>query len=259
MNAPRNRRQVLKTLAGTSAALTLPRGATGLNNPPQHSSSDREIQITSISEHTVKLSVLPITNGKTAPIPLDGSLVQTSWGEPIARLRGNPEPQELKAGELSVHVSARPIAFTISTRKGSRIQQLEVDPDGNVSFATGNSPLLGLGEGGPQFDRRGSTSPMISGQGGYRLRTHGGRVPIPWIISTEGWAMFFHQPFGTFDFTGPQSKFHPSAPSPPSTFSLCTLSTRRSSWPSTRGLPVTRKCPRVELRISAVPSHPRQP
>jgi alpha-glucosidase (family GH31 glycosyl hydrolase) len=212
MNSPWNRRQVLKTLAGTSGALTLPRGATRLNNLLQLSSSDREIQITSISEHTVKLSVLPITHGKTTPIPLDGSLVQTSWGEPLARLRGNPEPQELKAGELSVHVSARPIAFTISTRKGSRIQQLEVDPDGNVSFATGNSLLLGLGEGGPQFDRRGSTDPMISGQGGYRLRTHGGRVPIPWIISTEGWAMFFHQPFGTFDLTGPQSNFHPSSP-----------------------------------------------
>lgn len=212
MKTPWNRRQVLKTLAATSAALTLPRGATDLNNLLPESAPDREIQITSISEHTVKLSVLPITNGKTTPIPLDGSLVQASWGEPIARWRGNPAPQELMAGGLSVHVSAHPIAFTISTLKGSRIQQLEVDPDGNVSFATGNSPLLGLGEGGPQFDRRGSTDPMKSGQGGYRLRTHGGRVPIPWIISTEGWAMFFHQPFGTFDFTGPQSKFHPSSP-----------------------------------------------
>jgi alpha-glucosidase/alpha-D-xyloside xylohydrolase len=212
MKAPWNRRQVLKNLAATSAALSLPRGATDLKALLQESTSDREIQITSISELTVKLSVLPITNGKTAPISLDGSLVQTSWGEPIARLRGNPAPQELKAGRLSVHVSANPIAFTISTLKGSRIQQLEVDADGSVSFATGNSPLLALGEGGPQFDRRGSTDPMISGQGGYRLRTHGGRVPIPWIISPEGWAMFFHQPFGTFDFTGPQSKFHPSGP-----------------------------------------------
>jgi alpha-glucosidase (family GH31 glycosyl hydrolase) len=212
MKAPWNRRQVLKNLAAASAGLTLPRGATDLNNLLQESTPDREIQITSISEHTVKLSVLPITNSKTTPVTLDGSLVQTSWGEPIARLRGKQAPQELKAGALSVHVSANPIAFTISTLKGGRIQQLEVDPDGNVSFATGNSPLLGLGEGGPQFDRRGSTDPMISGQGGYRLRTHGGRVPIPWIISTEGWAMFFHQPFGTFDFIGPQSKFHPSSP-----------------------------------------------
>ena len=212
MKTPWNRRQVLKNLAAASAALTLPRGATDLNNLLQESTPDREIQITSISEQTVKLSVLPITNGKTAPIPLDGSLVQTSWGEPIARLRGQQAPQELKAGGLRVRISANPIAFTISTLKASRIQQLEIDPDGSVSFATGNSPLLGLGEGGPQFDRRGSTDPMISGQGGYRLRTHGGRVPIPWIISTEGWAMFFHQPFGAFDFTGPQSKFRPSSP-----------------------------------------------
>src|SRR6266576_1455648 len=212
MKAPWNRRQMLKNLAATSAALSLPRGATDLKTLLQEPTSAREIQITSISEPTVKLSVVPITNGKTAPIPLDGSLVQTSWGEPIARLRGKQAPQELKAGELSVHVSASPIVFTISTRKGGRIQQLEVDPEGNVSFATGNSPLLGLGEGGPQFARRGSTDPMISGQGGYRLRTHGGRVPIPWIVSTEGWAMFFHQPFGTFDFTGPRSKFRPSSP-----------------------------------------------
>ena len=50
---------------------------------------------------------------------------------------------------------------------------------------------------------------MVSGQGGYRLHTHGGRVPIPWLIGTAGWAMFIHQPFGTFDFTGPRSKFMP--------------------------------------------------
>jgi alpha-glucosidase (family GH31 glycosyl hydrolase) len=51
---------------------------------------------------------------------------------------------------------------------------------------------------------------MISGQGGYKLATHGGRVPIPWIIGTSGWALFFNQPFGTFDFTGSRSKFLPS-------------------------------------------------
>jgi len=50
---------------------------------------------------------------------------------------------------------------------------------------------------------------MHSGQGGYQLRTHGGRVPIPWVIGTAGWAMFIHQPFGTFDFSGAESKFQP--------------------------------------------------
>ncbi|HTS37332.1 MAG TPA: TIM-barrel domain-containing protein [Candidatus Solibacter sp.] len=50
---------------------------------------------------------------------------------------------------------------------------------------------------------------MRSGQGGYKLATHGGRVPIPWIVGTGGWAIFFHQPLGTFDFTGEKSKFIP--------------------------------------------------
>ena len=50
---------------------------------------------------------------------------------------------------------------------------------------------------------------MVSGQGGYKLHTYGGRVPIPWIIGTDGWAMYIHQPFGTFDFTGEQGKFQP--------------------------------------------------
>src|SRR2546429_5172433 len=133
-----NRRRVLKHLAATSAALTFPRGATALNTLLQKSTSDREIQITSTSEHTVRLSVLPVTDGKTDAIPLDGSLVQAPWGDPIARLRDDTAPQEIKAGGLSVHVSAHPIVFTISTPKGGRIQQLEVHPDGNVSFASGS-------------------------------------------------------------------------------------------------------------------------
>jgi alpha-glucosidase/alpha-D-xyloside xylohydrolase len=56
---------------------------------------------------------------------------------------------------------------------------------------------------------------MISGQGGYRLATHGGRVPIPWVIGTAGWAMFFHQPLGKFDFAGSKSEFQPSSSESP--------------------------------------------
>jgi alpha-glucosidase (family GH31 glycosyl hydrolase) len=203
-----NRRRVLKHLAATSAAAVLPRGAIAkifLQEP----ASEREIQITSISEHTVRLSVLPVRSGKANAIPVDGSLVRTSWGVPIGQLRTGSSTKEFQAGNLQVQVSQAPLVFTISTLNNRQIQQLKIEPGGLVSFATGNSPLLGLGEGGPQFDRRGSTDSMASGQGAYHLATHGGRVPIPWIISTEGWAMFIHQPFGKFDFTGPQSTFTP--------------------------------------------------
>src|SRR5205823_1068370 len=53
---------------------------------------------------------------------------------------------------------------------------------------------------------------MRSGQGGYRLRTHGGRVPVPWLIGTGGgWALFVHRPYGRFDLTGAEGRFEPVA------------------------------------------------
>jgi alpha-glucosidase/alpha-D-xyloside xylohydrolase len=216
MNQQWNRRRVLKHLAATSAALALPRGTVAANALLADPPSEREIQIASISEHTVRLSVLPVREGQIVTIPFNGSLVQRDWGAPLGRLRGTAPSQEFKAGNLSVHVSTDPIVLTIKTLKGDLVQRLSVERNTDVvSFTTGDSPLLGLGEGGAQFDRRGSTDAMVSGQGGYHLATHGGRVPIPWIISTTGWAMFIHQPFGTFDFTGPESKFQPASTESP--------------------------------------------
>ncbi len=176
-------------------------------------SRDCEVQIAIVSAHTVRLTVLPIQNGKVADTPFNGALVRESWGPPIARLRGQELGQAIQSGNLRVRASLDPLSFTISTADGVEVQTLSADRStGIVSFATGKSPLLGLGEGGPQFDRRGSVDTMINGQVGYHLETHGGRVPIPWIIGTAGWAIFFHQPFGTFDFTEPQSRFAPASP-----------------------------------------------
>ena len=103
------------------------------------------------------------------------------------------------------------LQIDVSSRGGRAIQRLRIYPErGVVGFALGDGPLLGLGEGGPQFDRRGSIDRMRSGQGGYQLRTHGGRVPVQWIVGTGGWAMFIHQPYGAFDLTGSEGKFTPT-------------------------------------------------
>ena len=155
---------------------------------------------------------MSISNGKTGTVPNDGSLARTEWGPPVAALSGDAGERPIQCGALSVSVTTKPLALTISNANHDVLQRLKIDANtGVVSFLTGDSPLLGLGEGGPQFDRRGSTDEMRSGQGGYKLATHGGRVPIPWIIGTSGWAMFIHHPFGTFDFTGTEGKFQPVA------------------------------------------------
>lgn len=208
-----DRREVLKGIsAACAAAYLLPQqdaGAASLRVGDQ----EAEIQITTVSKHTFRLSVLPVENGRAAAIPTNGSLVRTSWGEPLVFLRGLAHPQTVKSGNLDIHIDPDSLDFTVDHGDGATIQNISIeDGGGTVSFDTGDAPLFGLGEGGPQFDRRGSVETMRNGQGGYKLATHGSRVPIPWLISASGWAMFFHQPFGTFDFTGDRSKFQPADP-----------------------------------------------
>src|SRR6185369_4145992 len=127
----------------------------------------------------------------------------------LARIR-DTKISVVECGNLRVRLSFDPLTISIGTAKGAPIQRIRVDQDSpSIAFTVGDSPVLGLGEGGAQFDRRGSLDPMKSGQGGYKLQTHGGRVPVPWLISTSGWAMFIHQPYGSLDLTGPEGKFHP--------------------------------------------------
>lgn len=207
-----DRRQILKGMSAAAATCFLPQVAEPSESPLRVAGKEVEIQLNRVSDHTFRLSVLPIVDAKLEPIPADGSLVRTDWGAPAARIREFEEPRTIKFGRFSISLSQNPLCFAIE-KDGARIQSLQVAADSGVlSFDTGDSPLLALGEGGPQFDRRGNLDAMRSGQGGYKLATHGGRVPIPWLIGTSGWAIFFHQPFGTFDFTGAQSKFQPKDP-----------------------------------------------
>jgi alpha-glucosidase (family GH31 glycosyl hydrolase) len=209
-----NRRDVLKGLLAASTGIIVS-SKQGIAQDDAHPPEKlTEIQVTSISDHTFRLSILSSDNGTTGHIALDGSLVRDSWGAPVATLRAEPVAvQTIAVGSLRLKISYHPVSISIVNERGDVIQQLGWDQStGLLTFLNGSSPLFGLGEGGPQFDRRGSTDSMRSGQGAYKLATHGGRVPIPWIVSTSGWAIFFHQPYGTFDFTGSQGKFQSASP-----------------------------------------------
>ena len=211
MGAKWNRRDVLKGLAAASTAIVLPRDLQGSQQDEPIAAPQVEIQVTPISPHTFRLSILALDkNGVVQALPSDGSLVQKSWGAPIAHLRGQSE-RTIAVGSVKLQVSVPRFRTTVTGVDGKIVQIFSWDQNtGHFSFLIGNSPLLGLGEGGAQFDRRGMVDLMKSGQGGYQLATHGGRVPIPWIISASGWAMFFHQPYGTFDLTGTEGKLEPA-------------------------------------------------
>src|SRR5690349_16558745 len=166
-----SRRQALKTMASVSATAFLPsalKPATARSlGGIQVAGRDVEIQITSISAHTVQLTISPLKAGQATAVPQDGSLVQKDWGAPAATLR-NPGGKTINCGDLSVRMIATPMMFVVANSQGDVVQTFKVNAaTGALSFVTGDSPLLGLGEGGPQFDRRGFVDEMRSGQGGY--------------------------------------------------------------------------------------------
>ncbi len=245
-----NRRQLLQRAA--SAALLAPAVRAQSTQIAGH---DIELQIAPVSTHTFRLTVFNLVNGEPAPVADDGSLVQPSWSAPVLKTR-TLRAQTVKAGGATIHIAPSPLAFTIEDATGQTVQRISIDPStALVTFQTGNAPILGLGEGGPQFDRRGETYNNRSGQGGYQLRTHGGRVPIPYIIGSSGWAMFLHQPFGTYDFTGPESKFTPLYPT--TTIPALPVQGQRPAPPPTEPLPidiffVTSREPAVLMREYAL-------
>ena len=211
MTNRRDRRDMLKGFGAVCAAhfLWTSRSETAPQSP-RIAGRNVEVQLAAVSAHTFRLSVLALEGGQPQALKGNGSLVHASWGPPLARFMGSQREHVVKSGQLNVKLSLNPLQALVETAKGDVAQKLIIDSEtGAVSFSIRDSALLGLGEGGPQFDRRGSKDAMRSGQGGYQLGTHGGRVPIPWLIGTAGWALYFHQPFGTFDFTGTEGKFLP--------------------------------------------------
>src|SRR5215510_1812048 len=212
MNRRLSRRKVLKSLVFAGASVLPPRI---LSAPAFYPDSKLELAgravkltITAISDHTLRINLSPIETEPDAVPAANDSLVQRDWKGPQKQF-AQPESNNFKLLNFAIKVGTDPLRLEVMDQQRP-VQQIAFDPKtAGLSFRIGNSPILGFGEGGPQFDRRGITDQMRSGQGGYRLRTHGGRVPIPWLIGTGGWALYIHQPEGTFDLTGEKGFFIP--------------------------------------------------
>src|SRR6516165_3180419 len=202
-----NRRDVLKGLVSASAINTKLIKSVADRSSIGSPAGQIELQVAPVSRCTFRLTLFQGQDGRVETIPTDGSLVQQSWGEPVAKLRSETD-HAVSVGDARLKISSNPVSLAIADARGHEVQQLRWDGDtGTVSFQIGEAPLFGLGEGGQQFDRRGSVDVTKNGQSGYKLATHGARVAIPWIIGTQGWAIFFHRPYGTFDLRGSEGKF----------------------------------------------------
>ena len=168
---------------------------------------EAELVLTPVTDTTLRISILPIEYGMAIPV-LDSIVFERhEWPAPAARFRSVAGEREIVCGKRRVRLSSDDAALTIAIVDTKPAQELRIDlGSGAVRFSC-SGRIFGLGEGGPQFDRAGHAFPMRNGEDVPDEEVNGARVPIPWVLRTEGWGLFFHSPIGTFDFTGPEARF----------------------------------------------------
>jgi alpha-glucosidase (family GH31 glycosyl hydrolase) len=211
MSSDLNRRRLLGIAASGAGALFSQRVGLARPAPIRVTGKDVLVRVSTVTAVTARITILEADANRPTEISAYGSLLHPEGGTVVATLTELSPERTVAAGDLSIRAIPDRLAFTIRSR-GSDVQTFAVESEtGSVRFTTGQGHLFGLGEGGPQFDRRGSLDEMRSGQGGYELHTHGGRVPIPWLIGTSGWALFVHHPYGIFDLRESDCVFRPSS------------------------------------------------
>jgi len=214
------RREALKRIGVAGVSIRASKSLVSIAAPAPILVAGRpaEIRVATLSPSTVRITILPLGEDNVR-VPFTGALADENAGEVRVRATDASQLSSVRSGDLVVRYSADPPAIHVE-RNGKTVQRLTLDATGpGMSFLLGRGPVLGLGEGGPQFDKVGTTDQMVNGQGGYRLATHGTRAPIQWLVGMSAdesrpWAMFIHQPYGAFDLTGAEGKFTLPAPRP---------------------------------------------
>lgn len=171
-----------------------------------------ELAIRRAGEHALRVTLKPLSYAPDFP---QGPLLpEKAYPEPVIRLREITSPVQATAGDLRVEVSGEPLTVRVRSNSGALIQELAFAADGSIAFQLDGEPVLGLGEGGPrppkdrdwkqepvQFDRRGRVDEM---EPRWQSDAYGSRNPVPLLVGTGGWGLFFDAPWGRIDLTKPE-------------------------------------------------------
>ncbi len=176
--------------------------------PIHFAGQNAELVLSEVSERTLRVELFPFDEqGRSRPPQRSTVLVPFPSTEKL-RARQMTGVKELRAGRLRVTVKTQPLTVTVRRQDGKLVQEVTFDDTANagVAFRT-EAPVLGLGEGAQQFDRRGALYPMEPSWGGWNRPVFGSVVPSPFVIGTDGWALFAHRPEGRFDLREGKGRF----------------------------------------------------
>jgi alpha-glucosidase (family GH31 glycosyl hydrolase) len=170
-----------------------------------------ELAVRRATGRCLRITLQPLT--APAALPENPALMSLAPDEPALKLRQIDKPATVKIGDLVVTVHAEPLEVLVSDHGGAAIQKLTFDKAGSIRFLLDSQPVLGLGEGGPrpknkqdwrtaqvEFDRRGRLHRM---EPRWQADAYGSRNPVPLLVGTAGWALYFASPWGQLDLSHP--------------------------------------------------------
>jgi len=203
------RRKVLHGFAAGSATLLLrtvfprPVIAAVESGPPS-----LELTVSAVNDQILR--VIVAAAGEALDRMYDDGSVVVKPQSPLAGVLKTGEETTTAWKSRTIRVLTNPLRLRIEKPGGAVIQEIAFQSaPSRIAFSCGSSPLYGLGQGAHKLDRRGTTDSMGSGQRSEDLRIYGAHVPIPWLMSPDGWGLFFHEPWGSFDLTANSALFKP--------------------------------------------------
>lgn len=187
-------------------------GVDTLADPIRIGGQSAELSIVPVTEHSVRITVWPVgSESETVPVEDGRVLADREWPEPALQITELQEERTLEFDSLRVEVRPSPLTLEVRTVEGALVQRLIVGAEaGSVDFRLGEGPVFGLGNGGQRFDRRGRFYSMEHGHRRGEFQIYGSRMPVPFLLGTDGWGLFFHRPYnGQFDLRSDPGQFLP--------------------------------------------------
>ena len=171
-----------------------------------------KILLTQVDDSCLRLTLVPAEEQDPFAY-LNGRYLSTyaKSRKPSATVAPDEGDKTILVGNFKLQVSASTFEIMIRDAAGKRIQNLKIDQsNGDVLFHVGDKEIYGLGQGfATPMDRRGQVYNMRThGQDRKSLPEHSTVSAVPYIVSREGWGMFFHHPVkGVIDLTGKIGRF----------------------------------------------------
>lgn len=192
--------------------LMLSAGFTGcepaeVDNPLLSHGMPAQLDIREAGEQSLRITLRPVHYEQE--LPYTPAIVDREYPAPGISIRQLESEHSGQVGRFQVDVDPEPLTVSVTNAEGRTVQRIVFNKNGTVGFKVGDAPVLGMGPGGPrpqpgsnwredpiEFDRRGRFHNLHPR---WQANAYGSRNPVPLMVGTDGWALWFATPWGRID------------------------------------------------------------